>query len=152
MTQTNWTQWLFRNGCDSARDVRLDYLWLIGLALVLIATGIGLRDPWPADEPRFALIVRDMVATGDWLLPRVGGDVYADKPPLFFWLMGLSLLATGSLRIAFLLPSLLSGLACLLLIYDLGRRLWNRETGLAAALALLLTIQFVWQVRQALID
>ncbi len=123
-----------------------------GWVCCFIATGIGLRDPWPADEPRFALIVRDMVATGDWLLPRVGGDVYADKPPLFFWMMSLALLVTGSLRIAFLLPSLLSGLACLLLIYDLGRRLWNRETGLAAALALLLTTQFVWQVRQAQID
>jgi len=150
--QSSWAQGLFRVGADSARDVRLDWFWLLGLGLLLIATGIGLRDPWPADEPRFALIVRDMVATGDWLLPRVGGDVYADKPPLFFWMMGVSLLATGSLRIAFLLPSLLSGLACLLLIYDLGRRLWNRETGLAAALALLLTIQFVWQVRQAQID
>jgi len=150
--QASWAQELFRVGGESARDVRLDLLWLLGLGLLLIASVIGLRDPWPADEPRFALIVRDMVATGDWLLPRVGGDVYADKPPLFFWLMGLALLATGSLRIAFLLPSLLSGLACLLLIYDLGRRLWNRETGLAAALALLLSIQFVWQVRQAQID
>ena len=66
--------------------------------------------------------------------------------------MGLSLLATGSLRIAFLLPSMLAGLACLALLYDLGRRLWNRETGLAAALALLFTVQFVWQTRQAQID
>ncbi|MBL8269269.1 ArnT family glycosyltransferase [Steroidobacter sp.] len=144
--------WLFRPGRDTLHDVRLDYGWLIGFGLLLIATGIGLRDPWPADEPRFALIVRDMVATGEWLLPRVGGDVYADKPPLFFWLMGLSLLATGSLRIAFLLPSLLAGIGCVLLIYDLGRRLWTRETGLAAGLALLLTIQFVWQARQAQID
>ncbi|HEY0686781.1 MAG TPA: glycosyltransferase family 39 protein [Steroidobacter sp.] len=152
MTQASWTQRLFRSGSHSAHDLRLDLFWLLGLALVLIATGIGLRDPWPADEPRFALIVRDMVASGEWLLPRVGGDVYGDKPPLFFWMMGLSLLVTGSLRIAFLLPSLLSGLACLLLIYDLGRRLWNRETGLAAALGLLLTVQFVWQARQAQID
>jgi 4-amino-4-deoxy-L-arabinose transferase-like glycosyltransferase len=152
MTQTSWARALFRSGSNTPRDVRLDYFWLLGLALVLIATGIGLRDPWPADEPRFALIVRDMVASGEWLLPRVGGDVYADKPPLYFWLMGVALLATGSLRIAFLLPSLFSGLACLVMIYDLGRRLWNRETGLAAALALLFTIQFVWQVRQAQID
>ncbi|HEX4970415.1 MAG TPA: hypothetical protein VFV69_05120, partial [Steroidobacteraceae bacterium] len=64
-----------------------DLLWLFGLALLLIATGIGLRDPWPPDEPRFALVARDMVATGDWLLPRVGGQPYADKPPLFFWLV-----------------------------------------------------------------
>lgn len=148
----SWARGLFRVGANGARDIRLDLFWLLGLGLLLIATGMGLRDPWPADEPRFALIVRDMVATGDWLLPRVGGDVYADKPPLYFWMMGIALLATGSLRFAFLLPSLLSGLACLLLIYDLGRRLWNRETGLAAALALLLTVQFVWQARQAQID
>jgi 4-amino-4-deoxy-L-arabinose transferase-like glycosyltransferase len=142
----------FRPGVDTPRDVKLDCYWLIGLALLLIATGIGLRDPWPADEPRFALIVRDMVATREWLLPRVGGDIYADKPPLFFWAMGLALLATGALRIAFLLPSLLAGIGCVLLIYDLARRCWNRETGLAAGLALLFTIQFVWQSRQAQID
>ena len=152
MTQTSWAQALFRSGSNTSSDVRLDYYWLFGLALLLIATGIGVRDPWPADEPRFALIVRDMVATGEWLLPRVGGDVYADKPPLFFWMMGVALLVTGSLRIAFLLPSLLAGLACLVLIYDLGRRLWNRETGFAAALALLFTVQFAWQARQAQID
>ena len=63
-----------------------DLLWL-GLALVIIiGSGIGSRDPWPADEPRFASIARDMVATGEWLFPRVGGDLYQDKPPMFFWM------------------------------------------------------------------
>jgi len=147
-----WATALFRPDGARAEDLRRDLFWLIGLGLLLIATGIGLRDPWPADEPRFALVARDMVATGDWLLPRVGGDIYADKPPLYFWLMSLGIELTGSLRIAFLLPSLLSGLACTLLIYDLGRRLWNRETGLIAGLALLFTVQFVWQARQAQID
>jgi 4-amino-4-deoxy-L-arabinose transferase-like glycosyltransferase len=152
MMQAGWVERWFRLGSHTERDVRLDLFWILGFGLLLIATGIGLRDPWPADEPRFALIARDMVASGEWLLPRVGGDIYGDKPPLFFWLMGLSLLATGCMRIAFLLPSLLSGLACLVLVYDIGRRLWNRESGLAAALSLLLTIQFVWQMRQAQID
>jgi 4-amino-4-deoxy-L-arabinose transferase-like glycosyltransferase len=130
----------------------MDLLWLLALTLLLIATGIGLRDPWPADEPRFALVARDMVATGDWLLPRVGGQPYPDKPPLFFWLIALCLEATHSLRIAFLLPSLLAAFGCVALVYDLGRRLWNRESGLAGALALLFTVQFVWQARQAQID
>jgi 4-amino-4-deoxy-L-arabinose transferase-like glycosyltransferase len=143
--------WL-RTGSASARDVRIDLLWLLGAVALLIATGIGLRDPWPADEPRFALVVRDMVASGDWLVPRVGGEVYADKPPLFFWLMAVCLLVTRSLRVAFLLPSLLASIGCLLLVYDLARRLWNRETALLAALALLFTVQFTWQARQAQID
>ena len=93
-----------------------------------------------------------MVATGDWLLPRVGGDIYADKPPLFFWIMGVFAWLTGSLRVAFLIPSLLATVGSVLLIYDLARRMWNRETGLAAGFALLLTLQFVWQGRQAQID
>ncbi len=34
-------------------------VWLFGaFAILLIGTGIGLRDPWPADEPRFALIAK----------------------------------------------------------------------------------------------
>jgi 4-amino-4-deoxy-L-arabinose transferase-like glycosyltransferase len=139
-------------GSSTSRDLLIDCLLLLALGLMLIATGIGLRDPWPADEPRFALIARDMALSGDWLLPRVGGDVYADKPPLYFWLMAALFQLTGSLRAAFLIPSLLSALACVLLIYDLARRLWNRETGLLAGALLLLTVQFVWQARQAQID
>lgn len=136
----------------TSNTVLTDFLWLLALALLLIATGIGLRDPWPADEPRFALVARDMVATGEWLLPRVGGQPYADKPPLFFWLIATCLEVTRSLRFAFLLPSFFAGFGCVALVYDLGRRLWNRETGLAAGLALLFTVQFVWQARQAQID
>ena len=40
-----------------------DLMTLIGLAFLLIAAGMGLRDPWPADEPRFAL------AAPAWLPP-----------------------------------------------------------------------------------
>src|SRR6185437_6286206 len=39
-----------------------------------------------------------------------------------------------------------------LLVYDLGRRLWNRRTGLYAAGGLLLTFQFVYQSQRAQID
>jgi 4-amino-4-deoxy-L-arabinose transferase-like glycosyltransferase len=143
---------LLRPGRVSGRDVALDIAWLVGLGLLLMATGLGLRDPWPPDEPRFALVAQDMLRTGDWLIPRVGGDLYADKPPLFFWLIASATSLTGSLRVGFLLPSLLAGLGTVLLCYDLMRRARGREVGLAAAFALLITFQFVWQARQAQID
>jgi 4-amino-4-deoxy-L-arabinose transferase-like glycosyltransferase len=138
---------------DARREAVLaDVAWLVGLVLLLVATGLGLRDPWPADEPRFALIARDMVATGNWLVPTIGGDLYGDKPPLYFWLIAAIYWLTGSLRFAFLLPSLLATLGSVLLVYDLGRRLSGRAAGFAGALALLFTIQFFWQGRQAQID
>jgi 4-amino-4-deoxy-L-arabinose transferase-like glycosyltransferase len=147
-----WTERLLRPGRVGGRDVVLDVLGLTALALLLMATGLGLRDPWPADEPRFALVARDMLRSGDWLFPRVGGDLYADKPPVFFWLMAASMALTGSLRLGFLLPSLLAGVGTTLLVYDLLRRARGREVALAGAFLLLLTFQFTWQARQAQID
>ena len=143
---------LLRPGSDSSRDRLLDVLWLLGIGLLLIGTGLGLRDPWPPDEPRFALVAQDMLRSGDFLFPRVGGDLYADKPPLYFWLIAAATALTGSLRVGFLLPSLLGGLGTVLLVYDLVRRTHGREAGLATGLVLLLTFQFVWQARQAQID
>ncbi len=134
------------------RACLIDLACLLGAALLVIGAGIGLRDPWPADEPRFALIARDMLASGQWLIPTIGGDLYADKPPVFFWAIALALLVTGSLRIAFLLPSLLAALGTLILVHDLARRLWDREAALAADLLLLASVQFLIQARSAQID
>ncbi len=129
-----------------------DLLWLALALLVIIGTGLGIRDPWPADEPRFASIARDMVATGEWLFPRVGGDLYQDKPPLFFWLLAVCYSLTGSLKWSFLVPSFLAAGSALFLIYDFGRRLVGREAGLAAALMTVSTLHFVMVMRGAQID
>ncbi len=126
-----------------------DLLLITGLGLLVIGAGLGLRNPWPADEPVFALIARDMLASGNWLIPMVGGDYFQDKPPLLNWLQAAGYWLTGSEKVGFLLPSLLAGVGTLLLIYDLGRRLWNREAGLHAALLLLITVQFTLQSRRA---
>ena len=144
-------RWL-RPGRASTRDVLLDVVGLVALAVLLMGAGFGLRDPWPADEPRFALIAQDMLRSGDWLIPRVGGDLYADKPPFYFWLLASAMALTGSLRLGFLLPSLLAGVGTVLLVYDLLRRARGREVALAGAFVLLVTYQFTWQARQAQID
>lgn len=125
---------------------------LLLLALVVFSAGFGLRDPWPADEPRYALIAKEMVESGRWLFPHVGNVLYPDKPPVFFWSIAIFYALTGSLKFSFLLPSLLASLLTLTLVYDLGRRLWNRRTGFIAAAALLACLQFVLQARTAQID
>ena len=151
--ERGWLDRWLRPGGSERRDVTVDIGWLLGLSILLLATGLGFRDPWPADEPRFALIARDMLASGDWLVPRVGGDLYPDKPPFYFWLLALAIGAMGgSVRAGFLLPSLLAGVGAVLLVYDLVRRLHGREAAFAAALLLLCTFQFAWQARQAQID
>ena len=128
-------------------------LWLfLGCAVFLLALGLGLRDPWPSDEPRFALVARQMVETGQWLFPHRGIELYADKPPLFMWLQACAYWLTGGWRGWFLLPSLLSGIGTLALVYDLGRRLWSHRAGLFAAIAVLFAFEFMYQMKRAQID
>ncbi len=131
---------------------RRQTIWFFAIAFWVLAAGYGLRDPWPADEPRFVLVAKQMVESGDWLFPHRGQELYADKPPLFFWLLALCQQMIGSWRWSFLLPSLLSGMGTLWLAFDLGRRLWNPRAGLWAAIAILSALQFVYQFKHAQID
>ena len=64
---------------------RRAFVWLMLVALIVLAAGIGLRDPWPSDEPRFTLAAKQMVESGDWLFPHRGSELYSDKPPMFMW-------------------------------------------------------------------
>ena len=134
------------------RDARWELLLLLAFALLLLGAGLGLRDPWPSDEPRFALVAHWMVEHGQWLFPHRGHELYPDKPPVFMWLEALAYLVTRSWRAAFLLPSLLAGLGSLALVYDLARRLWNHRSALLATATLLVTIHFTYQMRNAQID
>ncbi|MCY7305828.1 MAG: glycosyltransferase family 39 protein [Rhodoferax sp.] len=135
----------------SAQEKRW-FWWITVCALVVLGAGIGLRDPWPSDEPRFTLVAKQMVESGEWLFPHRGSELYSDKPPMLMWLEAIFYQLTGNWRVAFLLPSLLAGLGTLALTYDLGRRLWNPRVGLFAAGLLLATFQFVYQVKRAQID
>lgn len=128
------------------------YWPLVIASLSLILIGLGLRDPWPADEPRFALIAKEMVETGQWFFPARAEELYPDKPPIFMWSIALIYWLTGSMRLSFLLPSALSAFLTITLVVDIARRLWDRKTGLIAGWLLLFSFQFTLQAKTAQID
>lgn len=132
-------------------NIKKNEIWLGAAALLTIVAGLGLRDPWAPDEPRYALIAAEMLQSGDWSVTRLGGVIYAQKPPVYFWLLAAAQGLAG-FRLGFLLPSLLAGLGTLVLVWDLARRLWSRETAWWAALGLLACLQFTLQARSAQID
>src|SRR5687768_12758365 len=80
----------------SARFYPAWLFWIV--AWLVLGAGLGLRDPWPADEPRFALVAMQMVESGQWLFPHRGGELYSDKPPFFMWMQALAYQATGQWR------------------------------------------------------
>ena len=133
-------------------DERKQLFWFLMLAFYVLAAGYGLREPWPSDEPRFVLVAKQMVDSGNYLFPHRGIQLYPDKPPIFFWILAACYQLIGSWRWSFLLPSLLSGMAVLYLAYDSARRLWSPRAGIWAATAILFSFQFVYQFKRAQID
>lgn len=129
-----------------------EFWMFMAFAFVVLAVGIGLRAPWPSDEPRFVLVAKQMWESGDWLFPHRGRELYPDKPPIYFWLLGASYALVRDWTWAFLLPSLLAALGTLALTIDLGRRMWNPRIGLWAGAAVLCAVQFVYQSKRAQID
>ncbi|GAA6185671.1 glycosyltransferase family 39 protein [Aliiglaciecola sp. NS0011-25] len=125
---------------------------LLFISIILIFVGLGFRDPWPADEPRFAQIAKEMVETGQWFFPARAAEFYPDKPPVFMWSIAIFYALFGSLNIAFLLPSALCSLLTIYLVFDIGRKLWNPETGFIAGLLLVFSFQFMLQAKSAQID
>src|SRR5260370_2270254 len=86
------------------------------------------------EEPRRALPALHMLASGDWLVPRVGSIPFLRKPPMLHWLIALSFLATGTTsEWAGPLPSALSTLAVALAIGGVGGLCVGCNSGLLSA-------------------
>ena len=113
---------------------------MLSLVLVLLAgtllffAGLGRLPLIEHDEGRNAEVGREMLVSGDWITPHFNGLAYLDKPVVFFWMVAASLKALGVSETAARLPSALMGLATMLLVWWLGRRMFGPAVGLRAAL------------------
>jgi len=97
-------------------------LWVfLGLLPLLV------RPLWEPDEGRYAEIPREMLATGDWLTPRLNGVLYFEKPPLQYWLSALSMKAFGLNGAAARLPLALASGLMIWAAWRLAKRLGARE-------------------------
>ena len=127
-------------------------LFLLVIAAIIIFAGVGLRDPWPADEPRFVEVAREMVQSGNWFFPMRGGELYPDKPPVFMWSIAAFYWLTGSLKATFMLPNAIVSIIALFCCYDISAKLWNVKTARNVGLLLLIAPQFIIQAKAAQID
>lgn len=103
---------------------------------------------------RYAGVALEMVRSGDWLVPRLQGQVYLHKPPLFSWLVALPMTWTGGaagwVQHA---PNLLALGLLVGFTYALGRRIFAARGPALAGAALLATSQlFVALVRDKRLD
>ena len=126
--------------------------WL-ALVVLLAISFLGVaRDLWTPDEPREAEIAREM-----WLaptiVPRLNGERFIEKPPLYYWTVAAAYsLLGGPSPAAARAVSAVAAFGTLALVFFWGGRMFSPVVGLAAAVALATSAQFMWTSHWIVMD
>jgi 4-amino-4-deoxy-L-arabinose transferase-like glycosyltransferase len=139
---------------SSAGDLLQDWLpWLLiaAVAFVLLYQ-LGSAALFEPDEGRNAEKAREILLLNDWVTPHENFYPVLDKPIFFYWLIALSYKLFGLSEWTARLPSLLSALGCVLLIYLFSRSHWGRWVALWSALVLVTSVEFFLLARIVIFD
>ncbi len=123
------------------------------ILLFYFGTGVFDRGLWSPTEPTVAGVVWNMHAHGELAVPRINEFEFLQKPPLYYWMALGVVEASGVLSPATLrLPSVFMGLACLALVYWVGRRRYGESVACAIALMGAISVQFYTLAHRATTD
>ena len=111
--------------------------------------GVHLFD-W--DEINFAEISREMLIKHEYLRVYVNFQPFWEKPPFFFWTQALAMKTFGVGEFAARLPNALCGVATLVLVFNIGKRLFDTRFGITWATVYLGTILPLLYFKSGIID
>ena len=106
-----------------------DFVLLALAMVVLFFAFLWVRPLNNPDEGRYAEIPREMVATGDYVTPRLNGVKYFEKPPLMYWLSAATFEVAGVNEFTARAWNAGFALMGVLMAYAAGRALYGRTAG-----------------------
>lgn len=139
-------------GSVSSRSWRRDLFFLTLVFGLLLGFRLGSHPLANPDEGRNAEIAREMIATGDWVTPRLNGVNYFEKPPLVYWAVAIGQSVFGRNEWAVRAVPAGFGLGGILLTYAAARRRYGCDAALAAAIVLGTSLLYVALSRFLILD
>lgn len=117
-------------------SVFVDVIFLIVLFAVIYLALTALRPLANPDEGRYTAIPREMLASGEWILPHLNGFLYFYKPPLVYWMEAGAIALFGDNLVGLRLVPAFFGILGIVATYLFARRIYGRMTGLLSAIVL----------------
>lgn len=107
---------------------------LVALAVTIAFSFQGSRGLYETTEGRYAEAAREMIETGDWLVPQLDYHPHWSKPPLAYWAVAGGMLVFGQNEWGARASSGVAHVLVVLAVLWLGTAMWGRATGLVASL------------------
>src|SRR5436305_302865 len=131
---------------------RGSFLAALLIAVALCGAPLFSHGLWSPDEPLGAGVGRTMADSGDWIVPRLNGQPFLEKPPLYWWTLAAGLRLLGDTDVAARAPSALFAILTLLAVWAAGRRLGGARQGLLAVCVLATTLLFLQNATRVTVD
>jgi 4-amino-4-deoxy-L-arabinose transferase-like glycosyltransferase len=144
-----WSHVIFAGTPAVSTPARLVRLWeallVVGAAtLFFIQLDSPLQEP---EETLYAEVSRQMLSEDRWLIPVRHGQVFFDKPPLFYWLARGCFQTFGIHDWAVRLVPCAAAFLCVLVTYAWGKRTVGARAAFAGAVILCLSPRFAQMAR-----
>jgi 4-amino-4-deoxy-L-arabinose transferase-like glycosyltransferase len=126
---------------------------LFAAMLAVFFWGLGSIPLLSFNEARRAVPVREMLASGDWLIPTLNAQLYISKPPLLYWLAGVpAILFNSASEWVVRLPSALAAAIITWLTFASMRRHFGLTPAVLTVLILITSAGFSAFARRAEIE
>ena len=103
--------------------------------IILFLPNLGGVHLFDWDEINFAEAAREMIQTGDYMTVRIDYHPFHEKPPVFIWMQVVSMKLFGVSEFAARLPNAIIGIITLLVLFNIGKKLFDERFGLIWAVA-----------------
>ena len=132
---------------------KIFYLIIPVFTAILYFAYLGNIDLWDPDEPRYCEVVREMFSLKQFLVPHLNGQIYGDKPPLFFWSMAGFVILFHSIKewVLRLTPAI-SGFLTVILTFIYSKKLFNKNVAIFSSIILSTSYLMVHLSRRCNID
>ena len=127
-------------------------LLVIFIGIILFIPYLGNVHLFDWDEINFAEAAREMIVTGDYLNVRIDFEPFHEKPPLFIWLQVISMKIFGINEFAARFPNAIIGIITLLVIFNIGKKLFDFKFGLFWVLTFIGSVLPHFYFKTAIID
>ncbi len=132
--------------------MRKSFWILLIVTIVTIFVNIGHMPLLDPDEPVYAETPKEMIQFNDFISPRIYGEYWYDKPPMYYWLVVVAFKLFGINEFAARFPSALLAVICVMMVYVSVSKLFSERVGMASGLILATSIEYFYLGKAAVTD
>jgi 4-amino-4-deoxy-L-arabinose transferase-like glycosyltransferase len=131
---------------------RKNYWFLLLLTVLTIFMNLGSMPLLDPDEPVYAETPKEMIQLNDFISPRIYGEYWYDKPPMYYWLVAGAFKLFGINEFGARFPSALLAVICVTVVYLSTAKLFSESAGIASGLVLATSIEYFYLGKAAVTD